>query len=202
MNVKKLATLAATLFTAAWVGQASALTTTQNCGGGGNADSYSLSVASQTSGCIDGNDTNTITPTYSILGETGWILADKSDPEPGDVPDGAIGLTIAGVGQTAVDPTWSLDLNNATFDLIMITLKQGNNFAAFLVDQANAIKTLVGFEGTWGTTGPGMSENALSHASVYYKGMTPIPLPAAAWLLFGGIGSFGLLRWRKRSVEA
>lgn len=157
----------------------------------GNTHSYTLMTALSASPCISGNDTNTITSSFEILGHTGWILADKTDEALGD---GALSLSLTG-------QTWSLVATpDHTFEKIMITLKQGNNFAGFLIDQ------LAGFTGTWGTSGPGQGTNGLSHASVYYigKGETPnpVPLPAAAWLLLSGMGGLGFMGWRKKRAAA
>jgi hypothetical protein len=43
---------------------------------------------------------------------------------------------------------------------------------------------------------------ALSHGSIYYQPATPIPLPAAAWLILAGIGSLGFASRRRKGAEA
>lgn len=140
-----------------------------------------------TAGCFGGNDTNTIDADFSFGGITGWMLADKTD-DGNDYVDG--GFSAFG------DGTWSVS-NALGYESIMVTLKQSNTFAAFLLDGSASLS------GIWNTFGPGKSEGGLSHASVYFAGNTalaPVPLPAGAALLPAGLGAIALLRRRRRKA--
>ncbi|WP_233493392.1 VPLPA-CTERM sorting domain-containing protein [Ruegeria atlantica] len=60
-----------------------------------------------------------------------------------------------------------------------------------------------GFFGTWDLSGQILTPNGkntagLSNLSVYVASPSPIPLPAAGWLLIGGIGGLVALGRRKR----
>jgi hypothetical protein len=127
-------------------------------------------------GCFAGNDTNTIEADEIFLGGAGWTLGDKTD--------GADGTGLVTFASFSLGPgySWSVD-NPYGYSNIMITLKQGPSFSAFVLDTTRTLA------GTWFTEGPGDAEGDLSHASVYYAGPPqPIPLPAAAWLLLASMG--------------
>jgi hypothetical protein len=181
-----------------FVGMASASTTPAelSCtlalppGGDAGDETYTLSLATDVD-CFAGNDTNQIDENFSLFGKTGWILADKTDDTTSG--DGKAFLSVSGIGGTS--PTWTIDPNAFKFDHLVITLKQAGGFGAFLVS---------GLSGTWSTfknTGGG-SVNDLSHASLYYKGATPIPLPLGAWLALTAAGGLVVLRRRKAAVAA
>lgn len=145
------------------------------------------------------NDSTAVLNAANLFGSNTWTLADKSD-------DGVVNttppvLTITGAGQTASTPTWAITTGPFTYEKLVIVLKQSTTFAAFLIDQSLGI-TATGFAGTWGTQGPGDSVNALSHASLYYVGAAPIPLPLGAWLALTAAGGLVVLRRRKAAVTA
>jgi hypothetical protein len=140
--------------------------------------------------CYSGNDTNTIDANFSLGGKTGWMLADKTD-------DGNAYLD-GGFDTFTMSPTYSWSvLNPLGYDFVMVTLKQGSSFAAFLLDSAADLS------GNWFTQGPGKSTGGLSHASVYFSGEpapAPVPLPAGAALLPAGLAALAFLRRRRKAA--
>ena len=139
---------------------------------------------------IDGesnlNDTNTIDADFSLFGKTGWVLSDKNDSAEGN---GIIEFLTAPVNGTK-SGSWAID-TLAGLTHVVITLKAGGGFGAFLLDLTVADP----LAGTWAST------KDLSHASIYYNG-TPatIPVPAAGFLLMGALGGLAALRRRRRAV--
>ncbi|MEL6830954.1 MAG: VPLPA-CTERM sorting domain-containing protein, partial [Pseudomonadota bacterium] len=82
---------------------------------------------------------------------------------------------------------WQIDALKG-LDHVVITLKAGNGFGAFLLDLTGGAP----LTGTWAAT------KDLSHASIYYNGeVAPIPLPAAAWMFLTGLAGF--FGWRRRN---
>lgn len=146
--------------------------------------------AVQAVGCYSGNDTNTINASFTLGGVSGWMLADKTDNGNAYVDGGFATFS------SKPDFAWSV-LNPLGYEHVMVTLKQGPSFAAFLLDSASALS------GNWFTQGPGKSTGGLSHASVYFGGDTapaPVPLPAGAALLPVGLGALALLRRRRKAA--
>jgi hypothetical protein len=180
------ALLAAGTFAAVTAAPATAATLGCATAGNGNSGaSFTLGHAVAVT-CVSGkNDTNTIGAEYALFGHTGWKLAQKTDGHDGD---GKVVFTIAPENDTK-SGTWKIG-DYTGLEKAMITLKAGNGFAAFLLD----VKDLAG---TW------TSSKGLSHASVYYKGNpAPIPLPAAAWLLIGGMGALAATARRRKAATA
>ena len=132
------------------------------------------------------NDTQQVIADLDPFGITNWKLGDKTDDGNAYGP--------VDFGSFTQNPwTWSV-LNPLGYTSVMITLKQGDSFAAFLLDTAKALS------GTWFTEGPSDSRGGISHASVWYAGEknpAPVPLPAAAALLPLGVASLALFRRRK-----
>ncbi|WP_323750952.1 PEP-CTERM sorting domain-containing protein [Marinobacter sp.] len=147
-----------------------------------SATTYSLSNATQ-SACFSGNDSNQIDASFSLFGMTGWMLADKNDGPDGD---GTINFTTAPVNG-AKSGNWAID-TLAGLDNIVITLKAGNGFGAFLLDLT------VGdpLSGTW------FSGKGLSHASIYYQGEPMMKVPEPSILALMGLGLLGVGIARRR----
>ena len=168
-------------------GPARSATTTCSVAGPGGTD-YSLSDSTAAE-CFSGNDTNTIDASFSMFGLTGWILSDKND----DMTSGDQTIVFTNAPVNGVQSgDWEIN-TLAGLSSIVITLKAGNGFGAFLLDLAG----LDPLSGMWS------SGKDLSHASIYYNGTpSPVPLPAGIWLFLTGVGSLGLIARRKRRISS
>ena len=146
-----------------------------------SATSYSLSDAAQ-SACFSGNDSNQINSSFSLFGMTGWTLSDKNEGSDGD---GVISFTTAPTNG-AKSGGWAID-TLAGLDNIVITLKAGNGFGAFLLD----LTVSDPLSGTWA------SGKGLSHASIYYIG-EPAKVPEPGIFALMGLGLLGIGIARRR----
>lgn len=153
-------------------------------GGAGQDVTYSVDLALDAA-CFEGNDTNQIDAGFILFGDPGWTLADKNDD--GTSGDGALSF-LTGPINRATSGAFKIG-NPSLYEDVVLTLKAGNSFAAFLLDGLSSDF----LSGLW------TSSKDLSHASVYYRGepgVAPIPLPAGAVLL--GSALLGLAAWRRR----
>lgn len=185
----KMVVMASILALAGGVAQAATCEATYTNKGNGKAQTVSYlleqSGGSITAQCYSNNDTNTIDADFTIGGISGWELADKTDDAKPYV-DG--GFSQFGPGK------WSI-VNPMGYESVLVTLKQGRSFAAFLLDSSARL------EGIWNTFGPGKSVGGLSHASVYFSGQpAPVPLPAGAALLPAGLAALAFLRRRRKAA--
>ena len=160
---------------------------------------YRLSDATGATCFTQNNDTNTIDALFEMFGMTGWILADKSKEVAGDQK-----ITFADnpTNGEAVTATWGITDWSSLASKVVITLKQSNSFAAFLLGDGVT-------SGTWGTDkglsngGQLKSLNGLSHGSIYYipgASVSQVPLPAALPLLFGALTGLGFIGWRRKAA--
>lgn len=127
-------------------------------------------------------------------------LLDKSD-QGGDVKEGALTGTLSGgtegPGKNGnVSGTFTLG-DVSGYSSLIIALKLGNSrdpgWAAFKVSSTGVFDFLVSPKQGGG----------LSHVNVYGVedvAPAPVPLPASALLLLGGVGGFAALRRRKKAA--
>ncbi len=104
-----------------------------------------------------------------LFGETDWVVF-QSDPNYGGDDSGAF------------------DIIANAYQEVVVMLKSGNQFAAYLFED--------GFEGTlefWTA-----NEHGLSNYVVVGRDMAPVPLPAAGFLLLGGLGGLAMMRRRSK----
>ncbi|WP_300016507.1 VPLPA-CTERM sorting domain-containing protein [uncultured Roseobacter sp.] len=150
-----------------------------------------LSVADAGSICgnLGGSQGNS-TGNNSPISAAGWISGAEVQ---GDNPDGASGQGNGNLGLTVsvASNTWSI-INPNNYATVGISVKHGNGFAFYNLDLTKALS------GTWFTydnanSGAG---SAFSHINAWYMGdpTTPVPLPAAAWMLIAGLGGLGAMR--------
>lgn len=152
-----------------------------------NQSTFTLGDASGAE-CFSGNDSNQIDSSFEIFGKTGWVLAQKNEESArtsrrSSAPSSSSPISItSGLTNGTKSGSWEVSGwgGLGTGDVI-ITLKAGKGFGAFLVDTSS-------------TTGSWTSSKDLSHASIYFREITPVPLPAGGVLLLSALAGFGLFR--------
>lgn len=179
-----------------YLGTLSAQAATVSCG---NVD-YTATVAEQsTAVCSSGN-----------LNESGDISFDGMTFGLGIRDSGA---SVSGSPMAWVtDPMsnelgtgmldWSISLASDWMGVVLLELKQASTYALFdVTDSCNFATNSCG--GFWSTSGPGRSSNDLSHTRAWYMttddggGPSPVPLPAAGWMLIAAL--LGMAGMRKRA---
>lgn len=190
-----LAAAAAAAVMAFGSGDASANTVTCNFvqGNPNQTTTYEMVVTNSVACGVAGNDSAAaIGNIPGLTSPPAWTLAWKSDG-----PDGDKAITGSGFVNGQKSGVWSIS-SFPELTQVVIALKAGNNFAAFLLEPFIS-------SGEWEL------DRGLSHASIYYRSCeegdagcgistTPIPLPAAGFLLIGALGGLAVLRRRKKAA--
>jgi hypothetical protein len=152
-----------------------------------------------------GNDSNV--DLDGLFGQNAWTEIVKLDGS--SVENAGEGLTLSVFltdGSDEKSGTWSVS-SWGGYKTVMAILKGGPTFSAYKLD------TTLGTKGTWTTNGirngNGNGIPGLSHMTFYHVGSpigpprseastgpSPVPLPAAGWLLLAGL--CGLVALRRR----
>ena len=170
-------------------GGASANAATVSCGV--DTVQFTLEIAVDAD-CFAGNDLGNggiEDGNLEILGYDGWTLGDST----GATGDGVVTFSdTPTVGATS--GTWGI-ASYGEYDPLLLILKSGPYYGGFLISEA-----VSGLSGSWSILDLGNEEpKQLSHTSLYYGPIDPIPLPAAGWLLLGGLGGLAAMKRRRKS---
>ncbi|WP_257883639.1 VPLPA-CTERM sorting domain-containing protein [Roseobacter insulae] len=161
-----------------------------------------------TVGYVAANDANHVecsagNPSYNtgkrFFFDMEYQLSYKSDGS--DKADSYVTFSNSLLDNNAADNDWSLNVP-ALVESVILLFKQSNGYAAFLVS---------GTSGTWDISkynkngcdklGCYETKNDYSHVDIWYKlgDATPVPLPAAGWMLLAGLGGLGAMRRLRKS---
>lgn len=120
------------------------------------------------------SDTTTVT---GLFGITNWTEF-QSEPDFEDILDDA--------------KTGFFDIIANSYATVAVLLKSGDEFAAYKFDD--------GFSGRLDFATA--NDKGLSNYVVLGTGTSVVPLPAAGWLLLGGIGGIAALKRRKKKASS
>lgn len=197
----KLAAVSVAFATVAgWAGVASAalMAAPIACSAGGVA--LAAGTYEECEGAFLGNNSNQNfeNEINGLFGTTGtWVESAKA--EGNSWSDN--GLTITS-GQGASTGTFTVSGLPST---AVFVIKASNCFSAYYFTGVADPTTgsfdtgAAGLRSGQGNNCDGGNTPGISHLSVYTGGMSNVPVPAAAWLLIGGLGGLGALRMRRKA---
>jgi len=144
--------------------------------------------------------------TLGLFGATDWDFVAKKDIGGGLSDPLGIGLSLDPDNGQPTEGDWSVNSGAFSgYDALMIVLKAGPTFAAYLYDQSPLPES-----GTWTTAAfPGKNKDkALSHFSIYGHSFCPppppteVPEPATLVLYVLGLTTLGFALRRRKARQA